>query len=58
MAGQHTIHGGHDHDLRQTVLPLTPDMSCEHDSPEMEATLGAARPRPSARQTIRGWEDR
>ncbi|WAC89663.1 cupin domain-containing protein [Mycobacterium sp. Aquia_213] len=35
----HTIHGGHDHELRQTVLALLADHDLsEHDSPG-EATL-------------------
>lgn len=52
----HTIHGGHNHELRQTVLALLADQELsEHDSPG-EATLQVLRGH--VRLTIGGdaWE--
>ena len=52
----HTIHGGHDHELRQTVLALTAGHElAEHDSPG-EATLQVLRGHVRLSTNANVWE--
>jgi quercetin dioxygenase-like cupin family protein len=52
----HTIHGGHDHELRQTVLALTAGHElAEHDSPG-EATLQVLHGHVRLNTTSTVWE--
>jgi quercetin dioxygenase-like cupin family protein len=52
----HTVYGGHEHALRQTLLALTADSELgEHDSPG-EATLQVLHGRVRITNSQAGWE--